>query len=582
MNGEPGPAYWQNRANYDIRISFDPESRLLQGNEEVEYFNDSPDTLRRLVIKLYPNYYKKGAPRYREIHPDDASDGMNIKEIKINQKQVSDKDIVIESTNMFINTLIYPGQKINLSVFFSYTVNKGSHNRTGRVDEGSFFIAYFFPRIAVYDDIDGWNLYPYTGSYEFYHDFDNFNLSIRLPSRFLVWATGDHVNRDEVFQEPYLGRIRNAEISDLPVAIIDTPDLREKRKITRGDEINQWTFEALHVPDIAFAVSDHYIWQSASLTVDTPSGRRTRVDAVFNPAHADYFEVLGDARATLSCMSFRFPKWPFPYSHETVFDGLDQMEYPMMANDNPVEDRFESIELTDHEIFHTLFPFYMGINETKYGWMDEGWATLGEWLISPMIDNRIVDQYGLARYERAAGTEVDGSIMDLTPSLSGEGFFINSYPKPALGYLYVKDMLGDDLFFKALHHYMHLWNGKHPIPLDFFHCMNEGSGIDLNWFWQKWFYQPGVPDLGITEVSQEGRNKRVVIEMKGSKPVPVDLAVVYDDKTSETFHKSIEAWKNGERNTSFLFSRNKKIVSVELGSTYAADIDRSDNYFPAK
>jgi len=578
-SGQPGSAYWQNTANYTIRASFDPSTRLLQGNEDVEYVNNSPDTLHRLVIKLYPNYYKKGGARSKEINPDDASDGMSIKSLVVNQKEISGKDMVTEATNLIVSANINPGQKVNVSIFFSYVLNKGSHNRTGQVDEGSFFIAYFFPRIAVYDDIDGWDLYPYIGSYEFYHDFCNFNLTLRVPSQYVVWATGDHVNRAEVFTEPVLKRILSAETSDEQVTVIDTSDYRAHRKITRGQEINHWQFEARNVPDIALAISDHYIWQSTSLVVDNKTGRRTRVDAVFNPVHSDYFMVLEDARKTIEAMSFRFPKWPFPYAHETVFDGLDQMEYPMMANDNPIEDRAESIELTDHEIFHTLFPFYMGINETKYGWMDEGWASLGVWLISPMIVSAIVDHYGLLRCERAAGTESDGVIMDITPALAGEGFFVNSYPKPALGYFYVKDMLGDDLFFKGLHHYMKTWNGKHPIPLDFFHCMNEGSGKNLNWFWRAWFYEPGVPDLAIASVRQEGKSKNVVIEMKGSKPVPVDIKVLYEDQTREVFHKSIEVWKSGDRKTSIQFSRNKRIRSVELGSTYTIDVDRSNNVF---
>jgi hypothetical protein len=580
--GQPGSAYWQNTAVYNINISFDPSTRYIQGNETIDYVNNSPDTLDRVVFKLFPNYYKKGAARAKEINPEDISEGMSVKEILINKRAVSSGDILTESTNMTIRTTIYPGQRVQFMLYFSYELNKGSHNRTGQVDEGSHFVAYFYPRITVYDDVDGWNLYPYTGSYEFYNDFCDFNLSVRIPSDYIVWATGDHVNSAEVFSEAIQSRIEKAAKEDVPVTIIDSSDLPDRGTITKGREINVWKFVSQHVPDIAFAVSNHYMWQSASLVVDSNTNRRTRVDAVFNPVHKDYFHVLSDAVKTISCMSFRFPKWPFPYSHETIFDGLDQMEYPMMANDNPVEDRTESIELTDHEIFHTMFPFYMGINETKYGWMDEGWATLGEWLISPMIDPTIVDQYGLVRCEKAAGTESDGVIMNITPSLVGEGFFVNSYPKPALGYLYVKDMLGDDVFFKGLHHYIRTWNGKHPLPLDFFACMNEGSGKDLNWFWLNWFYEQGVPDLSIADVKENGRNKSVVVERIGSKYVPVDITVKYRDGSQETFHSSVEVWKKGDRKISIPFQTSRTIQSVELGSTYTVDVDRSNNTFIVK
>ena len=281
-------------------------------------------------------------------------------------------------------------------------------------------------------------------------------------------------------------------------------------------------------------------------------------------------------------MSYRFPKWPYPYNHETVFDGLDQMEYPMMVNDNPLEDKAESIELTDHEIFHTMFPFYMGINETKYGWMDEGWATIGEWLISPMIDSTIVDEYGMDRTEKFAGTEVDMPITTLTTQEYGLSMFLNSYPKPALGYLYVKDMLGDDLFFKGLHHYFKNWAGKHPIPTDFFYSMNAGSGKNLNWFWQKWFYQNGLPDEGIVKLTGSGSNKLLMVKLKGTKPLPVDVTIIYKDGSTQKIHRSIAVWENGNNTTAIRFTATKLIKKILLGSTYIPDADRSDNELEIK
>src|SRR5882757_9499803 len=263
-------------------------------------------------------------------------------------------------------------------------------------------------------------------------------------------------------------------------------------------------------------------------------------------------------------MSYVFQAWPYPYPHETVFDGLDQMEYPMMVNDNPLDDRAESIELTDHEIFHTMFPFYMGINETKYGWMDEGWATIGEWLISPMIDSSLVDEYGMAGVNKLSGTEVDLPVKTLTTQLYGASMFINSYPKPALGYLYVKDMLGDEVFYKGLHNYFNNWHSKHPMPYDFFNSMNTGSGKNLNWFWKKWFFDDGVPDLAITKVA----GKQITVESKGEKPVPVDITVTFADGTIEKIHRSIAVWEKGNKPVVVNTISNKKIKRVILGSTY--------------
>jgi hypothetical protein len=472
------------------------------------------------------------------------------------------------------------GQSVDFKIKYHYTLNKGSHVRTGQVEPNADFVAYFFPRIAVYDDIDGWNRNQYTGSQEFYNDFCNFDVAITVPKGFLVWATGDLQNETEVLNSTYVQRIKQAETTDAITTIIDTTDL--KNTITANNPVNTWHFIATNVTDFVFGTSDHYIWKSSSLVVDPLTHRRTRVDAVFNPKHQDYFEVINDARKTVESMSYRFPKWPFPYPHETVFDGLDQMEYPMMVNDNPVLQRDESIELTDHEIFHTMFPFYMGINETKYAWMDEGWATIGEWLISPMIDSTIVDEYGVAPYESNAGNEIDLPIMTLSTQLSGTSYFLNSYPKPAFGYLYVRDMLGDSLFTKALHYYIQQWQGKHPMPYDFFNCMNTGSGKNLNWFWKRWFFESGIPDLAITSVTNKLKSYTVTITSKGSKPVPVDLTVTFADKTVTKIHRSVQIWEKGNSTVSIIVPSTQKIIKVELGSTYSVDSNKDDNVWDAK
>lgn len=582
MNGQPGTKYWQNHATYDIHVNFDPATRLISGTEQIVYTNNSPDTLREIVFKLYPNIYKKGSSRLMDIRDSDATDGVQIKTITVNNEPLAQKNYRIDATNMSVRSkTVLPGATISFNIVYSYTLNKQSHIRTGEVEDGAYFIAYYFPRIAVYDDIDGWNRFPYLGTQEFYNDFCDFKTSITVPGNYIVWATGDLKNAAEVLENKFLQRLQQAEMKDDYITIIDSTDLTEGN-ITRRDSLHTWVFDAKYVTDAVFALSDHYMWQSSSLVVDKATGRRTRVDAVFNAKHKDYFHVVADARKTVESMSYHFPKWPYPYNHETVFDGLDQMEYPMMVNDNPIEDRAESIELTDHEIFHTMFPFYMGINETKYGWMDEGWATIGEWLISPMIDSTIVDEYGVAGYERAAGKEVDLPIVTLTTQETGTTMFINSYPKPAMGYLYVKDMLGDDLFYKGLHNYFRNWNGKHPIPYDFFYSMNEGCGKNLDWFWKRWFFDNGVPDLAIAKVVEKGKQKQITVQAKGSKPVPVDITIEYKDGSQEKIHRSIAAWEKGNTSIVILTNSSGKIRSVKLGSTYVPDVDKKDNYYEIK
>jgi hypothetical protein len=580
-SGQPGSKYWQNTGNYTIDINFNPDTRLLSGKVDIEYINNSPNTLQHILFKLYPNIYKKGSIRLMPVRPSDITDGVRISSFQFNGTSVDSNKLSIDGTNMTAPVSpLAPGGTMRFSIQYSYTLNKTSHIRTGEIEPGADFIAYFFPRIAVYDDIDGWNREPYTGPQEFYNDFGNFKAAITVPVNYVVWATGDLANCNEVLSDTYCQRLQQAEQQDGIITIIDSTDLKQKN-ITRQNASNTWRFSATNVTDFAFAVSDHYMWKSTSVVVDAATKKRTRVDAVFNPAHKDYYEVVDFGRKTVWAMSNVFPRWPFPYPHISIFDGLDQMEYPMMVNDNPLESRAETIELVDHEVFHTMFPFYMGTNETKYGWMDEGWATIGEWIISSIIDSSLTDDYGVGGYERAAGTENDAPINTLSTQMSGTSYFVNSYPKPALGYLYVKDMLGDSLFTAALHYYIQQWQGRHPIPFDFFNCMNTGAGKNLNWFWKKWFLDAGVPDLSIKKVNKAAAGFNITIECTGHKPVPVDLTINYADGSKERVHRSIAVWENANTVTLTLPAK-KSVKSIALGSTYVPDVNRKDNVWNNK
>ncbi|WP_201984708.1 M1 family metallopeptidase [Hymenobacter rubidus] len=581
--GQPGPNYWQNTADYDLNVTFDPSTRRVAGTVEIRYLNNSPDSLSQLWFKLYPNLYQKGAPRSKSFAPEDIGDGISLSALSINGETFEVGKLAIEATNMAVplRRAIGTHQAATIKATYSYILNKGSHQRTGEIEPGADFVAYFFPRIAVYDDIDGWNKVPYTGDQEFYNDFCNFKAAIAVPKDFVVWATGDLTNADQVLTKKYAQRLRDAEQKDAVVSII-SPEDAKRRDIVAPNAQNTWRFEAKNVTDFVFATADHYVWQSTSLVVDPTTKRRTRVDAVYNTKHEDYKEVINYSRKTVEAMSYTFPKWPFPYAHETVFDGLDQMEYPMMVNDNPTPTSEDAIELTDHEIFHTMFPFYMGINETKYGWMDEGWATIGEWLISSIIDPKLDDDYGVARYAQYAATESDAPIVTLSTQESGMSFFLNSYPKPGMGYLYVKDLLGDELFTKALHTYIRTWNGKHPMPYDFFNSMNAGAGRNLNWFWQRWFFDGGYPDLAIATVTKTATGYDLTIQAKGTKPVPVDLTLTFADNTTQKIHRSIAVWETGATSITIPVLTKQPLKRVTLGATLVPDSYPADNVWEGK
>ena len=192
-------------------------------------------------------------------------------------------------------------------------------------------------------------------------------------------------------------------------------------------------------------------------------------------------------------------------------------------------------------------------------------------------DSTIADDYGMKRYDDAAGNEEDLPITTISTQLTGAAFFLNSYVKPGLGYLYVKDYLGDELFTKALHFYISQWQGKHPMPFDFFNCMNNGSGKNLNWFWKKWFFDSGYPNLSISSVKKTEKKYNITIENKGSKPVPIDLTITLSDSTILKEHRSIAVWEKGNKATTISFTNKAKITKVVLGSLYIADVEKTDN-----
>lgn len=599
-SGAPGAKYWQNSGDYDIQIKFTPATGYLEGTEKITYYNNSPDTLNALVVQLFADYYKKGVARWYAVDPMDENNGVKITKCVVNGEAIEISDDVAdhyeydyyrEGTNLTLTKNKYaPHSSIQIEFAWHYYVNKGSANRTGLVDPGSYFLAYTFPRIAVYDDIDGWNTHSYNGLQEFYNDFGKFNVAITVPKNFVVWATGDLINPQEVFQPAIIQKIDDVMHSDSVQFVIDKATASAK-KVTQQNKWNTFKFKAENVNDFAFALSDHYVWQSSSLNVSLGTKtkeRRVRVDAVYNPAHTDYEKVAGIAHQSIALMSTKFPAVPYPYAHETVFDGLDQMEYPMMVNDNPVDDsrpdaELYTIELTSHEIFHTYFPFYMGVNETKYAWMDEGWATLGEYFIAMWIMNNPQHKvFMVDYYNGVAGSDLDLPMNTLSTQLNEDSYWENSYPKPALMYLYAKEILGDEKFFNGLHHYMETWQGKHPTPYDFFNCMNTGSGVNLNWYWNAWCFTPGYADVAVMNVIDNGNNNyTAIVANRGNKPVPVDLTVNFSDGTNKWMHANAGVWE-GNNIYYFKFTSTVKPVKAVLGKLNIPDANISNNEWESK
>ncbi len=594
IDGMPGKNYYQNQGDYVINVSFNPKTLLISGEETITYFNNSPDSLDKIIFHLYPDYYKHGMFRNYPVDEKDENEGVTIEELEITGhhigskgaagdesdklSQVVDNSQMLDGTNLIVplGDPLSPHSKTTVHVKWHYTLDSGSQNRTGRIDSTSSFVAYFFPRIAVYDDIDGWDDFPTRGIQEFYNDFGNFDVSISVPKGFVVWATGDLQNDSEVFPKKILDRFHAAQSSNKVTHIIDSFDYKNGL-VTTANANNTWKFKANNVTDFVFSTSNHYLWDACSIVADKNTGRRVLVETAYNKKDTDYFAVIGIATRCVDIMNDTFPAVPFPFSHITVVDGTDQMEYPMMVNDNPTETREDAVQLVSHEIIHSYFPFYMGINETKYAWMDEGWATIGESVISPYLGAPEAEGvYRRGKFERAAGTDNDVPMITNSELQADNDYYNNSYGKPGNCYWQLRDMLGDEKFFKALHAFMDAWHGKHPTPYDFFYTFNNASGENLDWFWKPWFFDWSYPDLAVS--IDKGKLLEVTVLNKGGMPLPIDLTLTLEDGTIIHRHETAAIWKDGSTYHILKFERiSSPLVSVKLGDIYTPDSERKDN-----
>ena len=582
MDGKPGKNYWQNHGVYNITIWAMPPDRNIKGSETITYTNNSPDTLHNPIIKLLINIHKPGAPRDGGANPDYLTQGIVVDAASVNGEAVKweNSNRVFTNKRLSLPKPLAPHQSMELKIDWHYQISLES-GREGMIDSTTYFLAYFYPRIAVLDDYNGWDVMNFVDSHEFYSDFNDYTVTINAPKNYLVVGTGTLQNPEKDLQPDVLQRYKQSFTSDATINIVTKQNLAAKN-VTTQNEMNSWTFTASNIPDMAYGLSDHFVWDGCSVVVDDKTNRRAGAFAMYNDTAADYHYVAQYARHSLDWLSHNWPGIPYPYEKTTVFQGYAGMEYPMMANDETYEDTLFSRFVAEHEIAHTYMPFYMGINETRYGFMDEGWATTFEYLIGS-VDLGVEKATSFYQQFRIDGwindPSSDEDIPIITPgdALTGAGFGNNEYGKASIGYLAMKDYLGDDMFKKCLHAYINRWNSKHPIPWDFFFTFNDVSGKNLNWFWNAWYFQPNYIDIAIDAVNANKKTYTISLKNIGGMPAPVNVNVTYDDGSKETFHQTPAIWETDLNNASITINAGKKIKSIQLDGGIYMDADESNN-----
>ncbi|KAA9034525.1 M1 family metallopeptidase [Ginsengibacter hankyongi] len=585
-DGYPGKKYWQNTGTYNITVTAMPPDRTIKGTEQIAYINNSQDTPRVLVFKFIQNIHKPGVTRLGQASTDYLTDGVHVDAYTENgiAKNWGQKN---SGTIQFIRLSkpLMPHDSVQLTFDWHYQISLKS-GREGMIDSTTYYLAYFYPRVAVFDDVNGWDDIEHNEALEFYNDFNNYILHVKVPKNYLVWATGNLQNAKEVLQPKYAERLNESMKAANTIHIADAADIAAQN-ITAQNSVNTWTFAYNNITDVALGLSDHYVWDASSVLVDKKANRRASIQAAYNDTAKDFHHVVEFGQRALSFLSTQWPGVAYPFPKMTVFQGYAGMEYPMMANDETYNDFNFSRFVEEHEISHTYFPFYMGINETRYGFMDEGWATTFELLYnrSVMSKDSADDFYKQFRVNGWIGDDnADEDLPIITPgeNLSGRGLGNNEYGKPSLAYLAIKDLLGDEMFKKCLHGFMERWHGKHPLPWDFFYAFNNVSGQNLNWFWNAWFFGNNYIDLAVNSVHPINSGYQLTIENIGGFPVPIDIQLNFKDGSTQVIHKSPVIWAGNQKQVMIDITVKKALQSIQLVTDIFVDADESNNFLENK
>ncbi|MGI8618962.1 MAG: M1 family metallopeptidase, partial [Gemmatimonadaceae bacterium] len=501
--GRPGAKYWQQYARYELTASLDTASKQLVGAGRIRYYNRSPDALKRVALHLYQNLYAPAAVRNRVVA---ITSGMQIAQLSANGAQLSvlartDTSTVgyrVDGTIAWLNLAapLAAGDSIDLDVQWSFAVPPLSASPRMGQDGEVYHLAYWYPQVAVYDDVNGWQTDQYMGTGEFYMGYADYDVSLRVPSGWLVVATGDLANPAQVLSPTVRGRLerlrtsRGANDSGIVHVVSDAERGPGGATADGGaDRMLTWRFTASSVRDFAWTTSSRYVWDAARVSVGDANGDGagdfSLVHALYRPQYTLWRETARYARHSIDFLS-RF-LWPYPYPHMTVVEGLGVgggMEFPMTTfiTGTP-SDSVALQSVTIHEIAHMWFPMIVGSDEKRNMWQDEGLTSFNDWNGSveffPGISPATL--MGTTYYRTArAGTELEVTRHG-DHYMRDNARTVAAYDKPMVALHALRGLLGEDLFMRAYREYGRRWTNRHPQPQDLFNTFNDVTGRDLSW-----------------------------------------------------------------------------------------------------
>lgn len=597
LDGRPGRRYWQQEVEYRIAAELDPSTAMLYGQESVAYHNRSPDTLRVMVFHLYQNLFAEGVQRTRTVPVTGgmtlervAVSGMEAREVVPGGARPGEPAYTVDGTLMFLllPRALPPGDSVVIDVDWRFEVPPQGAPRTGRIGNELFSVAQWYPQVAVYDDVEGWHTRPYLGNAEFYLEYADFDVSLTVPEGWIVAATGELQNPDEVLTDPVRARLRRALETDDVVHVVTAADLGPGNATQQapGGQLT-WRFVARGVRDFAFSTSDRYLWDATRAILPDADGdgrdEVVPVHAFYRPRARSWREAARYTRHALEFFAERYH--PYVYPQMSSAEGpVGGMEYPMLVFVRDFPDARSLYSVIAHEVAHQWWPMMVGNNEQFFAWQDEGLVTYIENLaVEDFFPGADGFQEDVLRYLSVAGSDAEVPMMRHGDLYGIYALFAAaSYSKPATLLRALGVVLGEDTLRRALREYTERWFLKHPYPLDFFNTVESVAGRDLDWFWYPWWYETAVMDQAIADVAVEaadgGERVVVTVEDQGDAPMPVILVATTTTGETRRVVVPVEVWQGGARRFTQTIEVPGAVARVAIDPEgLFPDVDRSDN-----
>jgi hypothetical protein len=598
-SGRPGPRYWQQRVDYTINVSLDTATHTVAGDETIRYTNNSPDTLTYLWLQVDQNIYRTDS-RGSFINPTDARwsargfEGGDLissfAAVRPGAAKGATRTIPLQTTvngtmlRAELDRPLAPGASVTLAVAYKFQVPEHGSDRMGRQQFGGrwlYEIAEWYPRMAVYDDVRGWNTEQYLGQGEFYLEYGDIDFAITVPRSYVVAATGNLLNPEAVLTAAERARLTGARRADSTVVIIGKTEAGSATTRPAGTSPTlTWRYSAKNVRDVAWAAAPNFVW-------DASSWDGILLQSFYPPdADADWANSTAYVRHTIKHYSEKWFHYPYPTAIN-IAGPVGGMEYPMIVFCSSRASGRSLFGVTTHELGHQWFPMIVGSNERLYAWMDEGFNTFINTYSARVFyhDTTGPGASGIDQLAQFAATGRDQAPLMLPADrIPGNLLGVAGYFKPGVGLFVLRQsMLGDSSRFDAaFREYIRRWAFKHPTPADFFRTMDDALGEDLSFFWRGWFYRTDVVDQEVDSVTQRvdstgTKIAMVFLQSPGGLPMPVDVRLTFAGGATERVLLPVEVWLLGSR---YVYVRDvpADVIKVEVDPDHRyPDVRRQNN-----